>query len=128
MQQLLLVNLGPVQEFISSARRSRDLWFGSWLLSELSKATARYIVEQFGFDALIFPAPGSENDLRANSEFNVTNRILALIDQSPVDIDDEVRQAIQKQLQVILPPDQQIQMLLGTKHQRRHLRRRVSLN
>ena len=35
---LVNIAIGPVQEFIASARRSRDMWFGSWLLSELSKA------------------------------------------------------------------------------------------
>ena len=35
---LLAIALGPVQEFISAARRTRDLWFGSYLLSEISKA------------------------------------------------------------------------------------------
>ncbi|HTQ79571.1 MAG TPA: type III-B CRISPR-associated protein Cas10/Cmr2, partial [Thermoanaerobaculia bacterium] len=41
MAQILLITLGPVQDFIAAARRCRDLWFGSWLLSELSKATAQ---------------------------------------------------------------------------------------
>jgi CRISPR-associated protein Cmr2 len=36
MSYLMIIGIGPVQEFIASARRSRDLWFGSWLLSELS--------------------------------------------------------------------------------------------
>ena len=40
MTHLLRIHIGPVQEFIATARRSRDLWFGSWLLSELSKASA----------------------------------------------------------------------------------------
>jgi CRISPR-associated protein Cmr2 len=40
MSYLFLVNIGPVQDFIASARRSRDLWYGSWLLSELAKAAA----------------------------------------------------------------------------------------
>jgi CRISPR-associated protein Cmr2 len=51
---LLLVSLGPVQDFIAQARRSRDLWFGSHLLSELSRAAAASLA---GADArLIFPA------------------------------------------------------------------------
>ncbi|MCC6552844.1 MAG: hypothetical protein IT372_07450, partial [Polyangiaceae bacterium] len=37
---LLIVTLGPVQEFIAQARRTRDLWFGSHLLSEISRAAA----------------------------------------------------------------------------------------
>ncbi len=51
---LLLVALGPVQDFIAQARRTRDLWFGSHLLSELARAAARQLVE--GGARLIFPA------------------------------------------------------------------------
>ncbi|NJK81182.1 MAG: hypothetical protein HC914_15375 [Chloroflexaceae bacterium] len=38
MRYLFQVHIGPVQRFIASARRTRDFWFGSWLLSELAKA------------------------------------------------------------------------------------------
>lgn len=51
---LLLVTLGPVQEFIAQARRTRDLWFGSHLLSELSRAAARALAD--GGAKLIFPS------------------------------------------------------------------------
>lgn len=40
MKYLLSISIGPVQDFIATARRSRDLWFGSWLLSELSNSKA----------------------------------------------------------------------------------------
>ena len=40
---VLIVSVGPVQGFIASARRSRDLWCGSWLLSEIAKAVANYL-------------------------------------------------------------------------------------
>ena len=33
MAHLLFVHIGPVQEFIAAARKTRDLWFGSWMLS-----------------------------------------------------------------------------------------------
>jgi hypothetical protein len=49
-QHVLLISLGPVQEFIASARRCRDLWFGSWVLSELAKAAAAGIVDALGDD------------------------------------------------------------------------------
>jgi len=52
---LLLVTLGPVQDFIAQARRTRDLWYGSHLLSELGRAAARALVA--GGADLIFPAP-----------------------------------------------------------------------
>jgi CRISPR-associated protein Cmr2 len=46
--------LGPVQDFIAQARRSRDLWFSSHLLSEISRAAAKSLAQS---DArLIFPA------------------------------------------------------------------------
>lgn len=51
---LLLVTLGPVQDFIAQARRTRDLWYGSHLLSELGRATARSLID--GGAKLIFPS------------------------------------------------------------------------
>ncbi len=51
---LLLITLGPVQDFIAQARRTRDLWYGSHLLSELGRAAARALVN--GGAKLIFPA------------------------------------------------------------------------
>ena len=51
---LLLVTLGPVQDFIAQARRTRDLWYGSHLLSELGRAAARALVD--GGAKLIFPS------------------------------------------------------------------------
>jgi CRISPR-associated protein Cmr2 len=55
------------------------LWFGSWLLSELSKAAARAI----GEEALIFPRVVNMRDLEPDSGFNVANKILAEIDAAP---------------------------------------------
>ena len=74
---LLLLALGPVQSFISAARRSRDLWSGSWLLSEISKAAAKAL--QDGGALLIFPAPGS--DLSPGSEFSVGNKVQAVLEK-----------------------------------------------
>lgn len=37
---VVLFALGPVQDFIATARKGQDFWFGSWLLSELSRAAA----------------------------------------------------------------------------------------
>jgi CRISPR-associated protein Cmr2 len=56
---LILVSLGPVQDFIAQARRTRDLWFGSHLLSELSRAAAKALAIQ-GTE-LIFPALGKDD-------------------------------------------------------------------
>src|ERR1051326_749628 len=70
---LLAISIGPVQEFIAAARRTRDLWFGSYLLSEISKAAAKAVHDAGG--RLIFPAEGA--DLTEGSDLNVANIILA---------------------------------------------------
>ncbi len=81
MSYLLAVSIGPVQDFIAAARRTRDLWFGSFMLSEVSKAAAREIRERGG--RLIFPA--QDADLSDNDENeSVANVILAeLPNQDP---------------------------------------------
>lgn len=104
MRHLLTISLGPVQEFIASARRSRDFWFGSWLLSELSKAAALTIAEGHGIRSLIFPAPDEKSDLAPESEFDVANKILAFVDLPPEDIgafNRNLREAVQGRLDAI---------------------------
>ena len=82
MNHLLQINLGPVQGFIATARRSRDLWFGSYILSELSKAVALALHTQGA--KLIFPFVNDpevlEKQLQANSEFLVANIVFAELD------------------------------------------------
>lgn len=97
-QHLFLISLGPVQDFISSARRSRDLWFGSWLLSELSK-TAAYSIHAEG-GTLIFPAPTNPaTDLAPNSHLDVGNKILALLPVAEVAVvGAQIEQAIRARL------------------------------
>jgi CRISPR-associated protein Cmr2 len=102
MKYLLSISIGPVQDFIATARRSRDLWFGSWLLSELSKAAAFSICEGKGenLSRLIFPAVTSVEDLTPNSDYNVANKILAQV-ENPEAIGRLVEQAIQTRLSQI---------------------------
>lgn len=73
MSHLLAIAVGPVQEFIAAARRTRDLWFGSYLLSEVSKAVAKSVKEQGG--TLIFPHPDT-NLVSGDDKVNVANIIL----------------------------------------------------
>jgi CRISPR-associated protein Cmr2 len=60
-EHLVAISLGPAHEslrhFIGDARRSHDLWAGSWLISELSRAAARAVADTAGAAALISPAP-----------------------------------------------------------------------
>ena len=75
MNYLLQISVGPVQDFISAARRTRDLWFGSNMLSEISKAVAQNVNDDGG--SLIFPAPECDDDLKPDSDLSVANVILA---------------------------------------------------
>jgi CRISPR-associated protein Cmr2 len=72
---LIQLHIGPIQGFITTARRTRDLWFGSYLLSEISKAAARSLVSQVGV-TLTFPAAGAA-DVVADSDLSVVNVVLA---------------------------------------------------
>lgn len=69
MSHLLAISIGPVQEFIAAARRTRDLWFGSYLLSEISRTVAIAVEAESGKGKLIFPAKSDAG--------NVANVILA---------------------------------------------------
>lgn len=76
MNHLLQINLGPVQGFIATARRSRDLWFGSYILSELSKSVALALHNNHA--GLIFPFVSDlQTQLTADSPFLVTNIVFA---------------------------------------------------
>ncbi len=80
---LVTVSLGPVQSLIGAARRTRDLWCGSWLLSEAARAAARAL-----YDAppgcLIFPCPENpDTDLlpqdRPGDAANMANILRAVV-------------------------------------------------
>ena len=88
MSHLIVIALGPVQDFIMRARRTRDLWFGSFLLSEMSKAAARAI-QDCGY-TLIFPrAPDLSSllepctdDAKLTLTPSISNVVLAMGDKS----------------------------------------------
>ena len=86
-RHLLSISVGPVQDFIAQARRTRDLWYGSHLLSELSRAAARAVADDGG--ELIFPPLDSGHAELAECDgpvrttdtppAAVANRILAVV-------------------------------------------------
>jgi CRISPR-associated protein Cmr2 len=52
----LLFTIGPVQGFIAAARKTRDLWMGSFLLSYLTWHAIKVIAERLGPDHVLFPS------------------------------------------------------------------------
>jgi len=78
---LVTLSLGPVQSLIGAARRTRDLWCGSWLLSEASRAAARALHQEHP-ECLIFPCPKNpDEELKLQNEpgdkANIANVIRA---------------------------------------------------
>jgi len=51
----LLFSIGPVQSYIATARRTQDLWMGSYILSFLTWSALKEVVLSFGPDTVIFP-------------------------------------------------------------------------
>ncbi len=77
---VLLMSLGPVQDFIATARKCHDLWSGSWLLSELSKAAADGAQQAAGgLETLIFPGATAARALAAGSESSIANKLVARV-------------------------------------------------
>lgn len=108
-KHLLLIAVGPVQDFIAQARRSRDLWFGSHLLSELSREVASALSGGgLHYERLIFPAFEDEETARHELRFceypirksdntppqNIANKIMALLEEG-VDPETEAKKARQ---------------------------------
>jgi CRISPR-associated protein Cmr2 len=95
---LVALSIGPVQDFIAAARRTRDLWFGSHVLSEISKAAAKALHEAAGLDeSLIFPAVSTKDIGNLDPQdtpgaFNVGNVVLALLPEG-VDPKEAIRKA-----------------------------------
>ncbi len=101
---LLLVTLGPVQEFIAQSRRTRDLWYGSHVLSELGRAAACALLDNGG--VLVFPALSKSDPelvpcpapLRTSGTppLNVPNKLLAEvpIGTHPAELARKTREAV----------------------------------
>ncbi len=93
MQHVLTLALGPVQEFLVAARRTRDLWFGSWLLSELARAAGEAIARHPG-SRLVFPVPRH----LADPDATFTNKVLAVCEGDPGALATAARAAVDQRL------------------------------
>lgn len=95
-EHFFVCSIGPVQGFIAAARSSRDLTYGSWLLSELAKTAARTVAEREGKEALVFPAPDA--DLAPGSETSVANKVVAVVKGEPNDLAQAIQEALNRYL------------------------------
>jgi len=103
-QQTFQFTLGPVQGFVAQARRTRDFWAGSFILSWLSSVAIACIQKQGG--TVEFPVPDEaylrhlNGDASAQDAYpqqgSIPNRFKATTAQVPADFHPEwVTQAVQ---------------------------------
>ena len=92
-EYLILISIGPVQDFIASARKLRDLWFGSMMLSELSKVVALSLYE--ADCEMIFPHIENSSDLEQDSDLIVANKIFVKYkgDKHPEELIENAKQS-----------------------------------
>ena len=96
-QYVLTLSIGPVQGFIASARRSRDLWSGSWLLSEMAKAASKRLFEAGAQMVFPFVDGATKGRLepcdRMDDNFSVGNKIQVQVEAAD---DAEVRDLVEQ--------------------------------
>jgi len=103
MPYILSISVGPVQDFIAAARKTRDLWFGSYVLSEVSRAVADSVAKR---GKLVFP-----HDVQVVA---VPNKLLAFVVKGdPAAIAEEAKQAAVDRLKAF--KDDALKQLNGVK-------------
>lgn len=95
---LLAISVGPVQDFIAASRKARDLWFGSDMLSDLSR-TAADTLANAGAE-LIFPAPAS-----LQQGHSVANKLLASTTFRPEELAEQARNAVIERIEELWDHD-----------------------
>jgi len=99
---LLLIHIGPVQGFIATARRTRDLYAGSKLLSDVAYHVANRLEKECPKGLkLIFPSPSEEYPLDFLRKAGIANLIFAYIEEgecpkSPKSLAEAAKDAAKK--------------------------------
>ena len=88
-EYLFTISIGPVQSLIDAGRRTRDLWCGSWLLSESAKAAA-FTLHEHQPGCLIFPFfENPEHALKPQLVFDETEANVANVIRAHIRADDQ---------------------------------------
>jgi CRISPR-associated protein Cmr2 len=88
-QYLFLFTISPVQGFIEQARKTRDLYAGSQILSKLTDAAMNKVAEINGANSFVFPHKGSTSK---------PNRFLAIINTDDIQsFGDAIEAAVRTQ-------------------------------
>jgi len=97
--------LGPVQGFVAQARRTRDFWAGSFLLSWLAGIAMNSVKNQNG--EIIFPLPDNQDEKSEPHQGNIPNRFKAEVKQDfdPEEVVNEVKSAWLKLAELVWKED-----------------------
>jgi len=93
---LLIFTFSPVQGFISSAKKTKDLFAGSYLLSFLTKVVLTKLENQLGEDLIkVYPqVEENSSDLYSLMVGNYPNRfVVVLKDKSPQEVRELIKTA-----------------------------------
>lgn len=99
-RQLLVVSIGPVQSFIAAARKTEDLWSGSYILSYLARKAIEFLYQK-GEERdrkveMVYPAV-TKDDLKISAPkterdaASLPNRFVVLIEGEPHEVAELAR-------------------------------------
>jgi CRISPR-associated protein Cmr2 len=86
---LFLFTIGPVQGFIAQARKTRDLYAGSQILSALVAEGMRAFKKEFPTGKVIFPAPSEKDGA------SLPNRFIGKVNAEPTELKEKA-EAVQR--------------------------------
>ena len=88
-ENLILFTITPVQKFITTARKTEDLWLGSYILSYLNATAINQIYHRDGVK-IIYPSIGNDSPFEFWESADITlpsfpNLFLAMSEKLPLD-------------------------------------------
>lgn len=95
-KDLLLFTLGPIQSYIQTARKTQDLYMGSFMLSYLIFHSINLLLKYIPLEDVIFPAV-NKDVLKISSITSFPNRFLALV---PKEKSEEIARHIEIQIHI----------------------------
>ncbi|MYB92481.1 MAG: type III-B CRISPR-associated protein Cas10/Cmr2 [Gammaproteobacteria bacterium] len=95
-ENLILFTITPVQKFITTARKTEDLWLGSYILSHLNATAIQQIYDKKGIK-VIYPSIGDDSPFGAWRKTDITlpsfpNLFLAMSEELSI---EELTQTMQ---------------------------------
>jgi len=87
---LCVFSISPVQKFIRQARKTMDLWAGSYILSRLTFAAMEKVIEDYGSISIIYPDMQGHPWLKGSTEHKeiplIPNKFVAMIPENDREI------------------------------------------